>query len=120
MLNRPVLWNNDASHTPVNLPLLAGDNYGSAVAINTAGQILGVSAFGTNTAPVGLSVGPGRTRYVIWRDGGVFELQSLLDATSGAGWTITGVFGINNSGKILGSGTHNGQNALFVMSPTVP
>jgi len=117
ILNRPVVWNNDASHTPINLPMLAGDNYGTAAAVNKVGQIIGVSGFATTTG--GLKLGPSNTRYVIWRDGGVFELQSLLDATSGAGWTITGITGINNNGQIVGSGTHNGLSTLFVMTPTV-
>ena len=36
--SRPVLWNNDAAHTP-------GDNYGAAVAVNNSGQAIGTSAY---------------------------------------------------------------------------
>lgn len=110
--SRPVLWDNDGTHTPVNLPLLPGDNYGVATAINNLGHILGSSAYST---PGTWDVGP--SRVVIWRDGGVFELQSLLDPVSGEGWTITSVSGINNLGEIVGSGLHNGQAAPFVMTP---
>ena len=54
------------------------------------------------------------------RDGGVFELQSLLDPISGQGWTITTASGINNLGEIVGMGSHNGQSTPFVMSPVIP
>lgn len=113
--SRPVLWDNDGAHTAIELPLLPGDNYGSATAINNLGHILGLSAY---SVPGTWDVGPSRP--VIWRDGGVFELQSLLDPTSGDGWTITSVSGINNLGQIIGSGLHNGLPTSFVMTPTAP
>jgi len=56
----------------------------------------------------------------VWRDGGVFDLQSLLDTVSGAGWTITNVSAINNLGQIVGSGIHNGQAVSFLMTPAAP
>lgn len=113
--SRPVLWDSDAAHTAVELPVLPGDNFGSAIAINNLGQIVGTSAYST---PGTWNVGPSRT--VIWRDGGVFELQSLLDPVSGYGWTITSVAGINNLGQIVGSGFHHGQPSQFVMTPVAP
>jgi hypothetical protein len=54
---------------------------------------------------------------VIWRDGGVFDLQSLLEPVSGAGWTIMSVSAINGVGQIVGSGSYNGQLRNFVMTP---
>lgn len=112
--SRPVLWENDAAHTPVALPLLPGDNYGVASSINDAGQALGTSAY---AVPGTWNVGP--TRLVIWRDGGVFELSSLLDA-SGAGWTLGSVSGINNAGQIIGVGAHNGVIRGFILTPVAP
>jgi uncharacterized membrane protein len=112
--SRPVVWGNDASHTPVELPLLPGDNYGAATAINNLGQILGSSAA---SVPGTWDVGPSRP--VIWRDGGVFELRFLLDA-SGAGWTLTSAGAINNRGQIVGVGLHNGQPRAFLMTPISP
>ncbi len=109
--SRPVVWNNDAAHTALELALLPGDNYGSATALNNLGQILGSSAA---SEPGTWNVGP--ARLVIWRDGGVFELQSLLDA-SGADWTIASVTAINNLGQIAGSGLHNGQVRAFLLTP---
>lgn len=114
--SRPVLWDNNAAHTAIELPVLPGDNHGTAVAINNnLGEIVGWSAYGT---PGTWDIGP--SRVVIWRDGGVFERQSLLDPVSGAGWTITSVWGLNNLGQIVGSGTRDGRPALFVMTPAGP
>jgi uncharacterized membrane protein len=112
---RPALWDNDGAHTAIELPLLPGDNYGSARAVNNLGHVLGWSAYRT---PGTWEVGP--VHEVIWRDGGVFELQSLLDPVSGDGWTITSVSAINNAGEIVGVGLHNGQVIPFVMTPAAP
>ena len=84
--SRPVMWSNDPLHTPVDLPFLPGDNYGTATAINNLGQVIGWSAY---DVPGTWNVGP--ARYVVWRDGGVFELQSLLDPAIAAEWVISGV-----------------------------
>ena len=111
--SRPVLWDNDGTHTAIELPLLPGDNYGSAAAVNNLGHVLGSNAYST---PGTWNVGP--SRLVIWRDGGVYELQSLLDPV--AGWTITSVSGINNLGEIVGFGSYNGQPTPFVMTPVAP
>lgn len=110
--SRPVMWNNDPLHTPIDLPFLPGDNYGTATAINNLGQVIGWSAY---DVPGTWNVGP--ARYVVWRDGGVFELPSLLDPLTAAEWVISSVSGINDLGQIVGSGTHNGQPTLFVMTP---
>lgn len=110
--DRPVLWNNDPLHTPIDLPLLPGDNYGAATAVNNLGQVIGSSAY---NVPGTWNVGP--ARMVLWRDGGVFELQSVLDPVSGDGWVISSADAINDLGQIVGSGTHNGQPALFLMTP---
>lgn len=111
--NRPVMWSADAAHTPVSLPLIAGDNWGSAAAINNAGQIVGMSGFATLTTNLGYVFAA--QHFVLWQNGTVADLQSLIDPLSG--WTITSVTSINNAGQILGTGVHNGQSALFVMTP---
>jgi uncharacterized membrane protein len=110
--SRPVVWNNDAAHTAIELPLLPGDNYGIASRINNLGQVLGSSAAGELGT---WNVGP--ARLVLWRDGDVFELQTLHDPATGAGWTITTASAINNLGQIVGTGIHNGQTRAFLMTP---
>jgi hypothetical protein len=109
--SRPVLWNNDAAHTPYELTLLPGDNYGTATAINNLGHVLGWSAA---SQPGTWNVGP--QRLVIWRDGGVFDVQTLLD-NSGAGWALTSLTGINNLGQIVGFGTANNETHGFILTP---
>jgi uncharacterized membrane protein len=108
----PTLWNNDAAHTPVALPFPAGDNFGTANSINSIGQVLGSTAYATpgtwNTTG---------SHIVIWRDGGVFDLTSLLDPATGAGWTITYAPSINNKGQIVGIGELNGTPTPFLMTP---
>lgn len=111
--NRGVLWNNDTAHTPIELPPLAnGDNYATARMINRLGHVLGSSGM--------LLPGSGTGSHsVIWRDGGVFDLQSLLDPVSGAGWTIVSTAALNDLGQIVGYGNYNGELRLFLMTPMV-
>jgi uncharacterized membrane protein len=111
--NRAILWNNDPVHTPTELPLLPGDNMGSASRINNLGHALGWSALSLD----GTSNNLGPERPVLWRDGGVVELQSVLDAVSGAGWTISIASGINNLGQIVGLGIHNGKTRAYLLTP---
>lgn len=110
---RPVVWNNDAAHTPSELPQLPGDNSGQASRINNLGHVIG-SSYHSDPGTWDNATLP---RLVVWRDGGVFELQSVLDATTGAGWTLTSATAINNLGQIVGSGMHNGQARAFLLTP---
>lgn len=111
--NRPVMWSADAAHTPVALPLVAGDNWGTASAINNLGQVIGTSSYATLAPNVGYVFAT--QHFVLWQNGTVTDLQSLIDPLSG--WTVTGLTGISNSGQIVGTGVHNAQAALFVMTP---
>ncbi len=93
------MWNSDAAHTVTELPVLPGHNYGSASQINIKGQVIGFSAYAT----------PGTwdvtdSKAVIWVDGGVFDLQSLLDPATGAGWTIENAAGMNDCRPDRGHG----------------
>jgi len=110
--SRAVVWDNDAAHTAIELPLLPGDNYGSANAINNLGHLLGTSAL---SEPGTWNVS--QQQLVLWRDGGVFPLQEVLDPVSGAGWIISIASAINNSGQIVGLGVHNGQNRAYLLTP---
>ncbi len=113
--SRAVIWNSDPQHSVSELPVLSGDNYGSAWAINNLGQVVGYSAFGM---PGTWEIGPSTA--VLWTEGGVFALQSLLEPATGAGWSIIGASAINNSGQIVGTGTHNGQTRAFLLTPITP
>jgi uncharacterized membrane protein len=111
--NRAIVWNNDSAHTPTELPLLPGDNMGSASRINNLGHALGWSAF----SPDGSFNNMGQEKLVLWSDGGVFDLQSVLDPVTGAGWEISTASAINNLGQIVGLGVHNGQNRAYLLTP---
>ena len=110
--SRPTLWDRDAAHTPTELPLLPGDNYGTAVAINRLGHIVGWSAY---AVPGTWNVGP--SRWVVWRDGGVYDIESLLDPITGAGWSISNLAALNNAGQIVGTGISNGQAHALLLTP---
>jgi len=111
--NRAIIWNNDPAHTPTELPLLPGDNVGSASRVNNLGHALGWSAFSAD----GSFNNAGPQKLVLWRDGGVFDLQTVLDPVTGAGCAISTVAGINNSGQIVGLAVHNGQNRAYLLTP---
>lgn len=109
----PVVWSNDAARTPTALALPSGDTWGQANAINNAGHVIGT----TSASTPGLETP--NMRQVIWRDGGVFTMQDLLDAATGAGYTITSLVAINNAGQIIANATLNGQAKAVVLTPAV-
>lgn len=108
---RPILWQNDASHTAVELPLLPGDNYGSAQLINSSGTIIGYSAYGD---PGTWNVTGMKT--VIWSGGVPYDLQSVL-APSSADWKIVGIQSINNLNQMVGFAMRNGVMKAVVFNP---
>jgi hypothetical protein len=74
--------------------------------------VLGTSAY---DEPGTWNVGPDRN--VLWEQGVAYDLQTLLDPVSGAGWQVTAPAGINNLGQIVGIGLLDGQPRVFVMTP---
>lgn len=55
-------------------------------------------------------------RAFLYSNGLMSDLNNLIDP--GSGWTLTGAYGINDSGQIVGSGLINDQQHAFVMSPS--
>jgi uncharacterized membrane protein len=109
--NRPVLWQNDAAHTAVELPLLPGDNYGSAHLINNAGTIVGYSAY---DEPGTWNVSG--SKIVIWIGGTPYDLNSLTGQPVD-GWTVTYVASINNLGQMAAIAMRNGVSRPVVLNP---
>lgn len=79
-----------------------GDSF-SAIALNNAGQILGVGPEG----------------YQIWQNGTVTKLGELLD-NSIDGWTIKSLKDFNDNGWLTGQAVNDltGDRHMFVLSPT--
>ncbi len=79
-----------------------GGSYGQVADINDFGQIVGWE-WGS---PVGFVP-------FLWQDGHRMDLDTLIDPS--AGWTLTTATAINNAGQIVGSGTHDGHPASFLL-----
>jgi hypothetical protein len=108
--SRPVLWRNDAAHSAVELPLLPGDNSGTANLINNNGTIVGWSSLsvpGTWTVT--------QRRIAIWVGGVPYDLQGLLAQTA-PGYTINQVMSINNLGQMAAIATRNGVTKAVVLT----
>lgn len=110
----PVKWTATPAGYVVNtLPVLPGHNYGSATAINTRGEILGTSYYGTpGTWDV---IGP--VTLIVWRQGIPYPVQQSLDPVTGAGWNILSMAGLNNVGQIAATGTKNGVTRALLLTP---
>lgn len=72
----------------------------SALAINNSGVIVGVAH-------------PGRA--VVWQDGQMIDLNTLLPLSSG--WILTAANGINDFGWIVGEGLYQGNRRAFLLKP---
>jgi probable HAF family extracellular repeat protein len=91
---------------PSTLPLLPEATGSGANAINAAGDIVGWMLIGSDPGDVA----------VLWADGQVIDLNTLLPADSG--WTLNDATGINDLGQIVGDGTYDGQEEAFLLTPT--
>lgn len=80
-----------------------GGSSAQANAVNDYGVVVGSSQTTADAA----------VHAFIWtRAGGMVDLNSLLPA--GSGWVLNSATGVNLNGKIVGSGTINGQTHAFV------
>jgi probable HAF family extracellular repeat protein len=96
-----VIWDQGTIHT---LGTLGGSRSG-AVAINNAGQLIGVAQ-----TPDGID------HPVIWDGGTIHDLATVIPADSG--WQLRAAAGINNSGQIVGWGVVNGYQDAYLLTPT--
>lgn len=93
-----VLWDNGVI---TDLGTLGGS--GGASDINKNGQIVG-----------GVSTARGFHAY-FWENGVLSDLNDLIPANSG--WELTTATAINDGGQIVGSGTINGQERAYLLTP---
>jgi len=67
--------------------------------IDNAGDVLGSTVAGP----------------ILWHDGTIFPLSSLLRGKPG--WEIASVLGMTLQGRIMGIGKHGGQDRAFILTP---
>ncbi|MBI5864834.1 MAG: hypothetical protein HZB38_10055 [Planctomycetes bacterium] len=77
--------------------LSGGHSY--AYAVNNHGQVVGASG----------------SRAFVWQSGVMTDLNTMIPA--GAGWRLESAWDINDSGQIVGIGTHMGFPHAFLMTP---
>jgi probable HAF family extracellular repeat protein len=100
--DHPALWDRG---TVRDLGLFPGDPDAQALAINNRGQIVGQS--GDQSGPF---------RAVLWQDGGLIDLNTLI--RTGSGWQLLSADGINDRGQIVGYGiSPNGSVHGFLLTP---
>jgi uncharacterized membrane protein len=109
----PLLWaRTGTTWTLRDLPVLSGDNQGSANGVNNAGVVIGTSTYGIpGTWQIEASTS------VVRLQGVPREIQPLLDPVTGAGWLITGLVGINNSGQIAANALKGGFSRAIILTP---
>jgi uncharacterized membrane protein len=93
--------------TAVVLPFLSGDNTCSAVGVNSSDVAIGDCYAAGSTAQTA----------VVWQNGAVTDLNTLIPANSG--WVLSTASGINDNGQIAGYGLDNGHLNSFTLTPTV-
>lgn len=94
-------------HNTITAPLasLPGDTYENALAINNIGEAVGIGTDATGTS-----------RALLWQDGNVIDLNTLLPTNSG--WFLSEATAISDDGTIVGEGAYNGQEMGFELTPT--
>jgi probable HAF family extracellular repeat protein len=84
-----------------------GGSFASATGVNDRGNVVGFS----NTT------GDADVHAFIWRQkGGMQDLNNLIPA--GSGWDLNTASAISATGRIVGSGTINGQQHGFLLTPS--
>jgi probable HAF family extracellular repeat protein len=87
-----------------DLQTLPGGYRSSAYAINDHGDIVGFSEGAKGSA-----------RAILISSGVMYDLNELIP--NGSGWVLTEARGINDSGRIVGTGWLNGQQRGFLLTP---
>jgi probable HAF family extracellular repeat protein len=80
-----------------------------ATSINAKGVIVGYFDFGSGSTV---------THAFVYRTGALVDLNTLIDPASG--WVLQTAAAINNAGQITGTGTFNGSNHAYLLTPSLP
>ncbi|TVQ11156.1 MAG: tandem-95 repeat protein, partial [Balneolaceae bacterium] len=87
-----------------------GFNSGSSISAVPGGLPRSMAAPNESIATI-----PEQHRAVVWISDTLFDLNDLIDPTSG--WTLLEAAAINSSGQIAGTGIHQGALRAFLLSP---
>lgn len=90
-----------------DLGSFAGKEFTDATGINNRGQIVGLAFSGSEFD----------NQVFLWESGQMYDINQLLDPALAAGWTITGVYAINDLGQIAGDGILNGVRQAVLLTP---
>jgi probable HAF family extracellular repeat protein len=115
-----VLWQNGNPQNPQDLGAIPGldpnysnlaDNNSSAWGINSKGDIVGISGYGTNVPVLGNG-----GRAFLYTAGTMYDLASLL--SPGTNWKLKAAWAINDNGQIVGVGFNPAQQEHgFLLTP---
>jgi len=112
--SRALYWKASTGYALTELPVLPGDNNGTAFAVNNLGTILGNSYYGV---PGSWTSSPGQ--FVVWTNRIPTALSALLDPITNAGWSITNVVGLNNKGQIVVNVSNGVVQRVGILTPTL-
>ena len=91
-----------------DLGTLPGDGASRANGVNAAGQVVGWSRAADGS----------RSRAFVWQGGAMTDLNDALPP--GSGWVLTSAAAINDAGRIVGVGVHDGRTLAFLLTPLAP
>lgn len=94
---KPVVWRRGSIH---ELPLVAGDAIGAAIAVNDINQVVGASGM----CGSGPGLGPIPVHATLWQGGSLTDLGNLGGAVNNIAYAI------NESGQIVGASDLPGDN----------
>ena len=109
----------------LDLGTLPGGKWSSATAVNTCGQVVGLSDSNASKHH-GFVWQNGRltsntAHAFLWsRDLGMIDLNDRISHPSRRDWLLTDARAINSFGQIAGVGSINGQTHAFLLTPLGP
>jgi len=103
-LSHAFIWKPSSGMTDLGT---LGGSISQGLAINRMGAVVGWS-----------TVGPfnNHTHAFLAIDGRMLDLNDLLDVSTGTGWLLQRAAGIDDVGRIVGSGTHDGIDSAFELT----
>src|SRR5205823_1570962 len=87
--------------------ILPGDNGSAAIQINSAGTVVGISRYLTQSVQF--------SHAFIWHDGVMQSLSDLVDPSLNL--AVNDVGGISDSGKIVSAAQMSGVNVTVILTP---